>query len=555
MKDKPFVFKSRVLVHTLTLAGTIFTCVALQANEHDNKDQQRTAGAPGSSASSSSRQLADKETDFVKEALKGNMMEMKMGQMGADKAQNQELKQFGETLVKDHSRANEELRTIAQKKGVELPTEVHKNHDKKMDNLPEQAGAEWDKAFARHMVKDHKKDIKKYEQASRDCKDQELKAYIDKTLPTLRQHLQTAQSIARNLGVDVTNIEADVDASGSAPETETDRSKDSSSIQSDSSIRADVDADVETSSTLNRNTSDGKTLGIDFDRNQSQGSSATVETSTGSSAQAEADLDVDNDKNDGKTLGIDFDRNQSRGASAEVEVDADRSASADADVNLDTDKNDGKTLGVDLDRNQSRTDVDVDSNDASIKADVDVDTDKNDGETLGVKTEAHDGETLGVETKEGDGRTLGIKTVPGDGKTLGLNTSKTDGKLLGIFPAPGRNNDAEIEADADVDVDNGRVSADASVDTDATGAPATSSTERNNSAATSTDADQQLTLAEVPQEVRRSIQAQAGTQDVQTVRKHKENGKVCYEVEVRKDGQTKTLKFDEKGKMSNKGQS
>ncbi|MEW6161293.1 MAG: DUF4142 domain-containing protein [Verrucomicrobiota bacterium] len=148
---------------------------------------------------------------FIKEAAKGGMKEVQMGQLGVDKAQNPQVKEFAQRLVQDHSKANQELKQIAQKKGIELPSETeHKDKDHEA-KWSDKSGAEFDNAFVKHMIKDHKKDIQKFEKAAAECEDQELKAFAQKTLPTLRQHLQTAQNLAGTLGVDVASLDQEFD--------------------------------------------------------------------------------------------------------------------------------------------------------------------------------------------------------------------------------------------------------------------------------------------------------------------------------------------------------
>lgn len=158
-----------------------------------------------SSNAQSTRQADNKEAEFIKKAAKGGKMEIKMGKLAAENGQNPQLKRFGQTLQQDHSKANQELMQVAQTLGVTLPTasdrDEHKD-DRSMDKLTEKTGAEFDKAFAENALKHHQKDITEYQEALQDARNPQLKAYIQKTLPVLHQHLQTAHSIAKDVGVD-----------------------------------------------------------------------------------------------------------------------------------------------------------------------------------------------------------------------------------------------------------------------------------------------------------------------------------------------------------------
>lgn len=141
----------------------------------------------------------DKDTTtahhFLMEAAQGGMMEVKMGQLAVEKGQSPAVKEFGRRLVADHTKANEELKQIAQTKGVELPKASSKKHDKMIDHLSGLSGAEFDKAFVMHAVKDHQNDVKQFEKQSMKGDDTELKAFATKTLPTLREHLRMAKAL------------------------------------------------------------------------------------------------------------------------------------------------------------------------------------------------------------------------------------------------------------------------------------------------------------------------------------------------------------------------
>ncbi|MHC1769663.1 MAG: DUF4142 domain-containing protein [Verrucomicrobiia bacterium] len=158
-----------------------------------------------SSSAESPRQADNKEAEFIKKAAKGGKMEIQIGKLAAQNGQNPQVKQFGQTLQQDHSKANQELMQVAQTLGVALPTasdrDEHKD-DRSMDKLTDKTGAEFDKAFAEHALKDHQKDITEYQEALQDAKNPQLKAYIQKTLPVLHRHLQTAHSIGKDVGVD-----------------------------------------------------------------------------------------------------------------------------------------------------------------------------------------------------------------------------------------------------------------------------------------------------------------------------------------------------------------
>jgi putative membrane protein len=141
-------------------------------------------------------QLARGDRKFIQEAAEGGMFEVQAGQLAASKATDPNVKSFGEMLAKDHGAANNELVQLANSKKVELPAGPPRSKRNDLEKLGTLSGNAFDQRFVREVgIKDHEKDIKMFEKASGNVKDAELKGWIDKTLPTLRQHLAQAQRL------------------------------------------------------------------------------------------------------------------------------------------------------------------------------------------------------------------------------------------------------------------------------------------------------------------------------------------------------------------------
>jgi putative membrane protein len=136
---------------------------------------------------------------FMKEAAIGGLFEVKMGQVAAMKAHSNEVKQFGQRMVTDHSKANRELMDIAAKKGISLPKELDGKHQDMMDHLSKLSGSEFDREYISHMVKDHEEDAAAFEKEARSGQDAEVKAWAGKTLTIVREHLRMAQQIEQTL--------------------------------------------------------------------------------------------------------------------------------------------------------------------------------------------------------------------------------------------------------------------------------------------------------------------------------------------------------------------
>jgi len=132
---------------------------------------------------------------FMTEAAKGGMAEVELSRVAVSKAQNPEVKQFAQQMVADHTRANNELKQLAAKKSVTLPTELDAMHKAAMDKLSKLSGAEFDKEYVSEMVKDHEKDVTLFRTQSESGTDVEAKVFAGKTLPTLQMHLKMIQGI------------------------------------------------------------------------------------------------------------------------------------------------------------------------------------------------------------------------------------------------------------------------------------------------------------------------------------------------------------------------
>ncbi|HET8547785.1 MAG TPA: DUF4142 domain-containing protein [Bryobacteraceae bacterium] len=166
-----------------------------------SQQQQQTGRG---SAASSSRNRVDEaksmlglpEQRFVNEAAEGGMAEVQMAQVAQKQAQSDQVKNLAQRIEQDHTTANNELKAFADKRGVSLPTAPGPKHQAVIDRLSKLQGAAFDRAYARQMVADHRKDVAKFERASNNLMDTDLKAFAAKTLPNLREHLRMAQEAA-----------------------------------------------------------------------------------------------------------------------------------------------------------------------------------------------------------------------------------------------------------------------------------------------------------------------------------------------------------------------
>jgi putative membrane protein len=126
---------------------------------------------------------------FIPKAASGGMTEVELGKLAAEKGASQEVKDFGNRMVKDHSKANDELKEVAGKMNVTVPGKVDAKHQAMIAKMSALSGAAFDKAYVKGMVKAHKEDIALFEGADKEVKNDDLKKFIENTIPVMKDHL------------------------------------------------------------------------------------------------------------------------------------------------------------------------------------------------------------------------------------------------------------------------------------------------------------------------------------------------------------------------------
>lgn len=145
-----------------------------------------STGAPATVAYSS-------DPDFVAMAASGGMLEVELGKVAAQKGAAAEVKKFGQHMVTDHTKANNELKALADKKKISVPAYMSADHKATFDRVSGLSGKDFDREYMAQMVTDHEKTVSLFEQANQQAQDADLKAFASKTLPALRMHLDMAR--------------------------------------------------------------------------------------------------------------------------------------------------------------------------------------------------------------------------------------------------------------------------------------------------------------------------------------------------------------------------
>lgn len=143
--------------------------------------------------------LAAEGDSFLKEAIQGNLGEVKVGALAQQKGTSRAVKDFGATLEKDHAAANRKAISAAQSLGMSPPNEPGPEQKKVYQKLAGLSGQQFDQQFVAAMVEDHRKDIKKYS-AEAGKSDGQASSYAQQVLPDLRKHLAMAERIQSDHG-------------------------------------------------------------------------------------------------------------------------------------------------------------------------------------------------------------------------------------------------------------------------------------------------------------------------------------------------------------------
>jgi putative membrane protein len=144
-------------------------------------------------------QLPSADQAFVEEAAKGGMAEVELGRLAPEKASDQEVKDLAQLIVREHEQANQQLKTVAQAKGVEQLGGLDAAHLQMRDQLQAMSGADFDRMYIEGQVADHEKAVALFEQQAQSGQDPELKAFAAETLPKIQAHTEQLEQVAQRL--------------------------------------------------------------------------------------------------------------------------------------------------------------------------------------------------------------------------------------------------------------------------------------------------------------------------------------------------------------------
>jgi|APTNR8051073442_1049403.scaffolds.fasta_scaffold01161_10 putative membrane protein len=143
---------------------------------------------------------ADDSKEFIEKAVRGNIAEVKLGELAEKQAKSDQVKTLGETLRTDHGKALEKSKALAKEMDVEVKMEPTDDAKETYDELAKLSGAEFDREFVEAAVEDHEKDIELYTEQAEEGDNPKVVEYAKETLPVLKKHLDAARKLEGNVG-------------------------------------------------------------------------------------------------------------------------------------------------------------------------------------------------------------------------------------------------------------------------------------------------------------------------------------------------------------------
>ncbi len=175
-------------------AGIIFTFFIGLTACNNNKQEDTKEVAEEHNEAKMDNNAQEKDAQFLVNAAEINLMEIDLGNLAQQKATMQETKDLGKMMVDEHTKTMNELKELAARKTITIPTSATEEGQEKMKKLADKSGHDFDKDYCDAMVDGHKDAIDKFEKSSNDATDPDIKAWAAATLPALRNHLDHAKT-------------------------------------------------------------------------------------------------------------------------------------------------------------------------------------------------------------------------------------------------------------------------------------------------------------------------------------------------------------------------
>jgi len=136
---------------------------------------------------------------FLEKAAEGQQIEISLGQLAAQRAVNERVKDFGEQMVEDHKKSSQQVEQLAMKGGVQLSPGVSEERKQKVNKISQLSGHAFDRAYIDYILEDHETIVDEFQRRVDTIQDEDIKQWISSTLPTLEIHRERARQVKYKL--------------------------------------------------------------------------------------------------------------------------------------------------------------------------------------------------------------------------------------------------------------------------------------------------------------------------------------------------------------------
>jgi putative membrane protein len=205
------LFTKQIRSSIIALAGVVLLsapCAVAQMGRPSSPTQTPATPQPGASPMDQANTGQDpngtaalEDKAFVRKALQGGMTEVQLGQLALQKSSNDDVKQFAQKMVDDHTKLGDEMKQVAQQMSVKVPDSPSSKDKSAMAKLQALNGDDFDKAYIKDMLKDHQQDSKEFKQEAQNTTNPALKNVVVQGQQVIDEHLQMIQQIAQKNNV------------------------------------------------------------------------------------------------------------------------------------------------------------------------------------------------------------------------------------------------------------------------------------------------------------------------------------------------------------------
>lgn len=194
----------RVMSITCAVAGALIAAAAPNAFAQDSTYspwRPGTVTSPGGNPETPASGAAAADTTYIRQALRGNLAEVNLGRIAEDRAENADVKAFGERMVEDHNSMNERWAALAKSNGMRWELGLDPETKQAADRLDDLDDAAFDQAYMTEMIQRHEQDLAALQQISRSARSSDVRELAIDAQSAVREHLSRAQQVGSRVGV------------------------------------------------------------------------------------------------------------------------------------------------------------------------------------------------------------------------------------------------------------------------------------------------------------------------------------------------------------------